>query len=294
MAGKNSGEGGNDPTVQGEPSGQEGQEGQQMVPDITFPPIGEPEPSDPNAAGGGGEDPKYAALERQFEEMKQAQEEERKYYRQTIDRLIQGQQAAQPQQPPQQPSQPPAPDFTNLPDPVDKPQEFQRELGNRFNQSLQQQLQYYQQTTQQQQQSQQSRQQALDNMWNTFQSQYGDLAQKQTLLRGAIAAERAEMQQRGIDPEQGMFMDQNGFMERIASRMRTELGTPGNGGQSSYNGGQDGGQGGQQLQQGGNPPNRTGGLGGGSNYNGKGAGSGDKSVSFSQQLKNRQLNDGLI
>lgn len=278
--------------------GQEGQEGPSMVPDITFPPIGEPEPDGQAGGDGDGDDPKYAALERQLEDMKKSVEDERQYYRQTIDRLIQGQQPPQPayQQQPPQPAAPPQPDFSNLPDPVDKPEDFQRELSARVSKAMEAQREYYQNTTQQQQQqfqSQTDKQRALDEMWSAFQRDYSDLAPKQTLLRGAIAAEKMEMQQRGVDFERSMFADQRGFMERIANRMRAELGTTGDSGQGDYTGGQ-GGQGNRPPQQNGNPPNRTGGLGGGSNYNGKGAGGEGKHISFSQQLKNRQMNDGLI
>jgi hypothetical protein len=249
----------------------EGQEGQpeEAFSGLSFPNIGEEEPQeepqDDLAA-------KVAAMEARLEAETKAFQEERSRWQQTVDKLIQTQ-ATRPSEP-QQPQQPQVPSFHDLPDPVDKPEEFKQALQQRMHQQFQahqQELQKFQQT----QQTQQSFASQLDNLWSQFQQKHSDLAPKQALLQGVVGQERARMEQQGLDVQQAILADPDGFMDRVATKMREELGQPAAP---------------QQQQQ---PVNRTGGLGTGSNVNGKGGSKPQGFAGFVDQIKKSQLDDGL-
>lgn len=269
---------------------QEGFEGQDGgMPEPAFPNMGEPEEGQEGGEGGGGDtlEARLAAMEERLENERQQFAEERKQWQSSVDRLIQGQAAPQqPQQPAQQPSQPrqedlPGVDLSGLPDPVDKPQEYQAELGRRISAAMHQQAQTMQQRMQQtQQQTQQEldRDRQLNELWDKFKTEYSDLADKQITLNGAVTAEFNDMRRRGVDPMQGIFANPDGFMQSVATRMRNELGQPANG---------DGNQPPPQ-------PNRTKGLGGGSKPSGAGEGGGKNPPGFLSQLKKAQLDSGLI
>lgn len=252
----------------------------EMLSDMTFPPIGEEEQQ--TAAEGGEQNDLAArlqAIEERFEKEQQAFAEERKSWQQTVDRLIQ--QQAAPRHAPAEPQQPQGVDFNDLPDPVDKPEDFKRALAEKFQKTLQAQ----QQAQQQQASQQQSVSQQLDALWERFKSEHADLAGKTITLQGAIVAERNDMQMRGIDPQQGILSDPDGFMRRIADRMRSELGTTTQNDPPPAPGSQ------QTTQQ---PANRTGGIAGGTSVNGSGKGKGKEPPGFLAQLKQSQLDSGLI
>lgn len=260
--------------------------------DPVFPSIGAPDPEEDGEKGSEGEDTvaaRLAQLEEQREEDRRMFAEERKHWQSTVDRLLQGQaapsgQASQGGQAPEPPKSPEV-DFSGLPDPVDKPAEYQAELSRRMNSAMQQQVSLTEQrvrAAQEQTQQQQNVYQQLDNMWEQFKTKYQDLADKQITLKGSVSAEIEGMRQRGVDPTQGMMADPDGFMERVASRMRKELGEP------------DQGQSGSEGEAGNTPPNRTKGLGNGTKVNGMSGKGGKKPPGFLDQLKKVQLDSGLI
>lgn len=261
----------------------EGGDNTKMMTDVTFPSIGEEEtPATPD------EDSVQAQLrkmEERFEQNQQAFEAERARWQQTVDRLIQTQQTLQPRQEPERPQQQPV-DFSDLPDPVDKPDDFKKALAERFERQMSERMtstlsQYQQQNTQQQ-----TRQQAFDAMWNKFQQDYADLADKTTTLKGAIISEREALQARGVDPQQAILADPDGFMQRVANSMRQELGTTAPEPQAP------GSAPAQEPQR--PAANRTGGVGGGTNTGGTGGGKAKQPPQFSEQLKKMQLDSGLI
>lgn len=123
--------------------------------------------------------------------------------------------------------------------------------------------------------SETSQQQAFENVWSRFRSQHEDLAEKQVLLRAAAMAEIEDAQSRGLDPATVIQRDSDGFITRVADRMRSELGVSGEGG--------------------GKPnPGRTKGASGGSRTTGKGGGGARKPAGFADQLKKQQAEFGLI
>lgn len=256
----------------------------EMLTDITFPSIGEEEEGEAVPE----EDPVQAQMQKlqeQFEQSQQAFNEERARWQQTVDRLIQTQATPQRQEP--EPPQTQAVDFGDLPDPVDKPEDFKRALAEKFEKQLTDRMssslnQYQQQSTQQQ-----TQQQAFDAMWAKFQKDYADLADKTTTLKGAILSEREALQARGVDPQQSILSDPDGFMKRVAANMRAELGITENPAPTQQEQAPASTPGQQQA-------NRTGGVGGGTNMNGTGAGKTKQPPKFSEQLKKMQLDSGLI
>lgn len=272
----------NDPT---DPTEQEALDN--ALPEPSFPPIGEVEDDEGEQGDGSSLEERLAALEAAREEERKQFDSERQRWQTTVDRLLQSQaapaQSHPPAQPaPQQPAQPQMPEvnLNGMPDPVDRPQEYQQELARRVNYAMQQQSQAVRQQFEQfQQETQQatSQEQQLNQLWDRFKSEYSDLADKQITLNGAVSAEMQGMKQRGVDPMRGALADPDGFLQNVANRMRRELGTPNGGGEG--------------LQP---PPNRTKGLGNGTKVNGNVAGKGEKSPGFLAQLKKAQLDSGLI
>lgn len=240
---------------------------------MTFPPIGE-EPESQQEEEGGEKTPdelselrerleRFEAKEREFSERERRMQE-------TIDKLLTSQQA---QQRPAQSSGPEQISFNDLPDPVDKPDEFKRTLGERMQRMLASQ--------QQAQTQQQTRQQRLDAVWNQFQSKYPELSKREALVNGVAALEANQLRSRGLDPQEALLADPDGFMDRIARKMRQELGESEEGSDMS----------GQQEQQ--RQANRTAGVSGGSQPRGGGKGA-QKSPGFIEQLKRAQQDSGLI
>lgn len=253
-----------------------------METDIAFPPIGEED--DSTSPKETSEAERLAAIEERLQAQQNAFNQERERWQKTVDQLIQ--RSAQPTAPAPQPEpEPPkGPSFDDLPDPVDRPEEFKRELARRFNASLNEQIDSRFQRQSSQLSEQQQRSQAFDDMWNTFQDRYSDLAKRQTLLRGAILAEQEQMRRQRVDPTDAMLADPEGFIEKVATRMKSELGDPA---------GEDHNEGGP-FAPGSRQANRTAGLAGGSSVNGKGKTQAPKAPGFLDQFKKMQMDDGLI
>jgi hypothetical protein len=241
------------------------QEGQAQEPlqSVSYPPIGEEEVVEPKVE----EEDRLAALERKIEEQQAQFAEERRTWQHSIDRLLQQRQERQ------EPHQPAGPsvDFSGLPDPVEKPEEFQKTLQQRVGSALQNQQKQLQEYWQQTSQKQFSEKEHLDRLWNKFQTEHSDLADKNALLQGTIATYKGELSQRGLDIQQEIYQNPDNFINEVARRMRAELGTPAPA-----------------------PVNRTGGLGGGTSYNGGGKGQDKKYPGFMEQLKKAQLDSGLV
>lgn len=252
------------------------------LPQPAFPNVGEPEESNPANEGDSSLEEKLAEYQRKLEERDTAMAEERRQWQQTIDKLLQGQTTAQPPKE-QAPAAPEGVSFEGLPDPVERPQEYQAELAKRVNDAMQKQAAHMQQLMQQgtQQFSQQmSEKERLDALWEQFKTNYSDLADKQVLLNGAVAAEMQEMKARGLDPMQGIWANPDAFMKSVAGRMKKELGVtddPGAGRETPPT-----------------TPNRTKGLGGGTTTSGAGKGKEKEPPGFLNQLKKAQMDSGLI
>jgi hypothetical protein len=244
--------------------------------DMAFPPIGEEE-QEPTSQGTEA-DARLQALEERVERDQKAFADERTKWQQTVDRLIQTQAA-----PPKQEENAPQPiNFSDLPDPVDKPEDFKRALAQKFETEMSQRLSSTVEEVQQRNDTQQSTNQKLDAMWAKFQQDHSDVATKTATLQGAVMAERGALQQGGADPTQRILADPDGFMSRVADRMRSELGVPAPGAPTA-------------------PPapgqpkaTRTAGVGGGTQAGESGTGKSKQPAGFTDQLKKFQLESGLI
>lgn len=163
----------------------------------------------------------------------------------------------------------------DLPDAVEKPQDFKKALSQKLSSMAQQ--------TNQQSQAQQ-RQMAIQQLETGFKAKYSDLASKRALMRAAVTEESQDLRSQGIDPEQHILNNQEEFLDRVADRMQQELG---------HTGSEDeGGQPSSRRRSG----KRTTGVSGGSAPSAprKRGGSEKKPPSFAEQLKKSQLDAGLI
>lgn len=253
---------------QEEPKGEQGREELEAM---TFPPIGEesePPAEEPAAKPDDVSElrerlERFEAKEREFSERERRMQE-------TIDRLLTSQQAPQR---PAEPAQPEQVSFNDLPDPVDKPDEFKRTLGERIERAFA--------FRQQVQSQQQTRQQRLDAVWGQFQSKYPELARREALVNGVASLEANQLRARGVDPQDALLADPDGFMDRVARRMRQELGEGEPGSEPD----------GKQEPQ--RPATRTAGVSSGSQPRGGDKGA-QKSPGFIEQLKRAQQDSGLI
>lgn len=165
-----------------------------------------------------------------------------------------------------EPEPPQLPSFDDLPDPVENPEEFRKTLSQRMTQSFAQQ----QEAVTRRLETSTSQKQDLDNLWSRFKSEYEDLAGREALVQGAAALEVQKLRAQGIqDPHQAIMADQDGFLSRVAARMKAELG--------------------EDVK-----PNRTQGVGGGSRTVVKPEKEDKPAPKFVDQLKAVQLQNGLI
>lgn len=231
--------------------------------EMAFPPIGEDDPSQepepegtPSSPGGL---PDVEVLRTELATLRESYEKQRQRDQELIDRLIQGQSV-------QAHAQPRAEDtavkFDDLPDPVDKPDDFRRALAQKFETALAQ--------RERQQSTVSQRQQVLDSMWNRFQAEHPDLAKRQALVQGAAAFEANMLRQSGIDTDTYIRSNPDGFISRVVQRMREELGE----GEAPKDTG------------------RTAGVSGGTVSQSK-AKAAPKAPGFIEQMRKAQMEDGL-
>lgn len=233
---------------------------------------------------GGSQEPsvdeKLAALEAKIEEQDRLRTQEREFYQNMLAARM-GQQGQDGQDQGQDQGAAGI-SFDDLPDPVDKPEEFRKGLSQKFNSAMEQERERIQQSVN----HQTSNAQALDRMWNTFKQRYPDLAEKEALVSGVTNMEAQRIRAQGGDVPSVVMADPDGFMERIAGRMKQELGISDNdNGQQEGNHGQNGRQGGGA--------GRTRGVSSGTRQQGRPRG-GEQPRPFMDQLKKTQLDSGLI
>lgn len=234
---------------------------------VAFPPIGEEEPGEPPKEPSDAE-----KLQAKVDELQTNYQKLQERYQQTIDKMLQNQ-SIQQQAPQQAQPQQETVSFDDLPDPVENPKDFRSKLAEKI--SRQRELDRQQimgQFTQQQTQTK-----SLDEVWNKFQSAHEDLAADQELVTLFAKSEVERMQAQGINPQQAILADPDNFIERVATMMRTKLGkvAPQANPAQTKDAGRTADVGG-----GGKPP----------------SGGGDKAPSkgFIQQLREKQLADGIL
>lgn len=154
-------------------------------------------------------------------------------------------------------------DFDDLPDPVEDRKGFNKALAEKFGTVSQAQRAQIMQDMQ--------RQNAVTSLETRFKTKYTDLAGKSALMRAAVQEEADAMRAEGLDPQQAAMNDQDGFIDRVANRMKKELG-----------------QGDTK------PRGRTRGVSAGSRQKGSNKPPKEKPKGFLDQLKEAQLDSGLI
>lgn len=253
---------------------------------------------DPNADLGDGDDGEEDdepgdpdPMQQKLQSLEQQNQQLQENLNQMMLRMSAQPPAQQPVQGGQQ-QQAPTPEdlkLDDLPDPVDDRQKFNQELGKRIDQ--------YVKGQQQQFQTQNQFQQQLADLDSQFRRNYPDLADKEMLFQASVQQEANKMKQAGLDPRQAAFMQPDKFLQDVASRMRSELGADPDGGGQQQQAAAGGGQK-QQPKQKGQGGGRTKGVSGGSSPGNSGKrGSGNQQQppkGFIDQLKGRQLDDGLI
>lgn len=205
--------------------------------------------------GEGGEDP-VAQLRRE------SQEREERYMR-TINTLIGQQQGRGGDAGGDNSGDAGTLSFDDLPDPVEDRAGFNKALAEKFGTVTKAQ--------QEQMMQQMQRQNAVNSLESRFKTKYSDLAGKSALMRAAVQEEADAMRADGLDPQQAAINDQDGFIEKVAKRMKRELG-----------------------QEGGKPRGRTRGVSAGSKGKTTGKPAKEKPKGFLDQLKKAQLDSGLI
>lgn len=223
----------------------------------------------------------------QLQEQLNATQQQMDRQNQLFQTLLTQQQGGQQQQQQQGTDEPPMPSLDDLPNPEDDPEGFRKGLSQKIGETLQQ----HQETVQRSVQQQTSRQQSMEQVWERFRGKYPELAKREALVSGATSLEANNLRASGVqDVETAITADPDSFIDRVASRMKNELGEPEESDAGSGGDQEQQRQPQRQQQQGGG---RTKGVSGGSRHKGTG-GKQQPSPGFMQQLKDRQLNEGLI
>lgn len=252
----------------------------------TFPPIGEDSPpesepgSEPGSDQGETTEDRLARIEEQLASERESFREREQRQQDTIDRLMQGIQPQSTDQPQDRGGGGGSGDdvLADLPDPVEKPDEFKKSLGEKINGIH---SEFRQSTAERDAQSRRER------AWQNFQSRYSDLSDYPAEVNYAVNQEARRLQSRGASLDQALESD-DGLFERIAESTRDYLKNKGiePGEQAA---GEDGGSGDK-----GSKPNRTAGVSAGS----KGSGGSEKkppqTKSFVKSLLEDQQANGLI
>lgn len=265
--------------------------------------LGEPDDEnldliDGEPGDGDDDDPDpYAQLEERFESLQQQMQQNQEYYQNLILQMATenrsgggaGQQSGG-----QGDAGASGLNLDDLPDPVEKREDFNKELGKRINGYLTQQQQATQTTTQLNQQ--------LQDLDNRFRRDYADIADKSALFQTATQQEVQRMRSMGLDPKRAIFIQPDKFLKDVANRMYSELGIDPDARDDDDD---DEGGNGQQMQQqrrqtktriNKRSANRTGGVSRGSRPGGGAANRGGKKKAsgFVDQIKQQQLEEGLL
>lgn len=178
--------------------------------------------------------------------------------------------------------------FDDLPDPVEKRAEFNKELGTRINKILEQ------RTTNSDTANQY--QNALNNLETSFRTNYEDLAAKPALFQSVLTQKVNQLRARGLDPKAVVFSQPDKFLKGVAEQMYDELGIDPED-DADDDDGQQQHRGKKKVQFKKRGANRTKGLGRQStdtNARGGKSGKDKQPLGFTDQLKKTQLENGLI
>lgn len=173
-------------------------------------------------------------------------------------------------------------DFDDLPDPVTDRAGFNKAIAKKVGGAIS--------TISTNLQRQSSSAATVNQLEVQFAEKFPKLKGKPILLRAAVQDTLQSFQSAGIDPAQGVMMDQAGFLNKVAGKMASELGIDLNA-QDDDDADDDGAQhlGGRS----GKPANRTGGLGAGSGTKVRKKAKDRQPTGFLDQHKKLQADMGL-
>ena len=110
-------------------------------------------------------------------------------------------------------------DFSDLPDPVEKKDEFHAELGKRINTALARTAEAA--TNSATAQTQQAN--SLQDLQTRFQNQHPEMAKKGSLFTATVTTEVNKLKAKGLDAQQFVFGDPDKFLKTVAKSMMEEL-----------------------------------------------------------------------
>ena len=291
-------------STQGQPADSQQGDTAEQIKHAVFPPIGDPnedarreqargipgfEPEQQQGQDTGQDtDRRVQELQQERDKLERELREERERQRRYNDLLQQSalQTQAQPQQPAPQGDD--GFDLSQLPDPVNAPQDFAKAIHEQARREIQQHTQ--------QQQTQQTREQQLNALWDRFQREHQDLANFDLEVGGVAEQEMKRLQTAGYDPIQFATANPDDFLRQVADRTRNYLTERG------VSPGQQSGQSGQQAPEAqaaaapGAAP-RTAGIDGGEpprTPRGGQNGQQSQGLSFVEELAQDQARHGLI
>lgn len=110
--------------------------------------------------------------------------------------------------------------YDNMPDPVEKPKEYAKELEKRLVAKMALDRDY----ESQQQQGTQQRQQRIAGLWTGFSTKYPELSKDQSRVEFAATKVAEEMKAKGIDLDKYMFTTQDTFFNDLKAKMEDIFG----------------------------------------------------------------------
>lgn len=184
--------------------------------------LGDPDAVDPNLDlvddDEDEESPMLTAMQEQLDGMETKNATEREFLQNAILSLTQNN--AAPAAAAAQDEAALALNLDDLPDPVEKREDFNKELGTRINKFVSTSQQNFAASVT----AQNSNTQSLQDLENRFTRDHGELAKKPALFQAVMTQEVANLKNRGLDPSKFVFADPDGFLKKVAEGMRNELG----------------------------------------------------------------------
>jgi hypothetical protein len=124
-----------------------------------------------------------------------------------------------------EPPQMPEIDMEGMPDPLDKPQEYQKELNARISAAIGEHLSAQSAYEEQVRGVQMSQKEQVDALWADFNDQYPDLAEHSDLVEFAAQKVVQRAVARKMDPQRYMFGTPDLFFSDIEKEVKKKFGT---------------------------------------------------------------------
>lgn len=215
------------------------------------------------------------SLREDFDKLRDETGEREQRDRETINRLIAGQQAPRHEPARQEPSL--DQQLEALPDPVERPEEFKRGLAGLIKSQVE--------TGTQRVTNQSTRQTQLSGLYDRFKTENPDFAPYEEIIEGVARREAQALSANGSNPQDAILADPDGFLSRVKNGVSKRLESYGvkPGGKGKNEGDGDGDP----------PPNRTDGVSGGSQPASRGNGAAPPST-FAKEMQKMQEETGFF